>query len=166
MDRSPANDAEALATATRSAAYRLPLITESFAHLTGRTLVADGGDPALALWSAPRAIVAHGTGQDPIFFYGNRLALTLFEIAIADFIRMPSRLSAEPMARDERARLLARVAADDVIEDYAGVRISATGRRFRITQAVVWNLKDANGSIHGQAAAFDRWTLLDGPDHV
>ena len=33
------------------------------------------------------------------------------------------------------------------IDDYTGVRISASGRRFRIDKAVVWNLVDQEGSI-------------------
>jgi hypothetical protein len=109
------------------------------------------------LWTAPRVILAHGTEADPIFFYGNRMALDLFEIGAADFLCMPSRLSAEPLGRDERARLLDRVSRDGFIADYAGVRISAKGRRFRIQQAVVWNLVDEAGAIHGQAATFDSW---------
>ena len=44
-------------------------------------------------------------------------------------------------------------AAQGFIRDYAGVRIAASGRRFRIDDAVVWNLVDADGVRHGQAAA-------------
>jgi len=73
---------------------------------------------------------------------------------------MPSRLSAEPLAREERARLLAAVTARGFVDDYAGVRISRTGRRFRIERATVWNLADPAGLRLGQAAAFDRWTEL------
>jgi hypothetical protein len=46
------------------------------------------------------------------------------------------------------------VGRDGFIDDYAGTRISATGRRFRIERAVVWNLIDAAGVRHGQAAMF------------
>ena len=144
-----------------SAGPRLALIAASFARLTGRPLAPAGEDLAEAMWRAPRAVVAHGREADPVFFYGNRLALELFETPAASFIVMPSRLSAEPLLREERARLLARVAAQGFIDDYAGVRISATGRRFRIEQAVVWNLVDDEGAVHGQAATFDRWTRLD-----
>ncbi len=140
---------------------RIALIAESFERLTGGSLVDPQPDMAAALWIAPRAIVAHGTQADPIFFYGNRLALTLFETTPAEFIRMPSRLSAEPLLREERARLLDRVTRDGFIDDYAGIRISAKGRRFRIEQAIVWNLVDAEGETHGQAAAFDHWEPLD-----
>jgi hypothetical protein len=145
------------AFAARSAGPRLALIASSFERLTGRPLVADAAE----LWRAPRAVVAHGLEADPVFFYGNRLALELFETPAADFTRLPSRLSAEPLLREERARLLARVAEAGFIEDYSGVRVSATGRRFRIEQAVVWNLLDPAGALHGQAATFDRWTRLD-----
>jgi len=138
------------------AADRLALIAESFQRLTGQKLIDSDGD----LWTAPRAILAHGTEPDPVFFYGNALALSLFEMTPEQFAQLPSRLSAEPVHRDERARLLDRVTRDGYIDDYAGIRVSATGRRFRIEQAVVWNVIDAEGTIHGQAATFDRWTML------
>jgi hypothetical protein len=95
-----------------------------------------------------------------VFFFGNRVALELFEMDFAAFIALPSRLSAEPLLRNERKRLLARVAADGIISDYSGVRVSSTGRRFRIERATVWNLIDSQGVRHGQAALFDRWTPL------
>jgi len=47
------------------------------------------------------------------------------------------------------------------IADYAGVRVSASGRRFRIERATVWNLLDDAGGLHGQAAAFADWKRLD-----
>lgn len=143
-------------------AHRFALIAESYQRLLGHPLVeaATAGDPATALWQAPRVIVAHDTQADPVFFYGNRLALTAFEMDFAAFTRLPSRYSAEPLAREERARLLERVTRDGYIDDYAGIRISAQGRRFRIEQAVVWNLVDAAGHCHGQAATFERWLPL------
>lgn len=139
---------------------RLALIAESYARLLGQPLVAAGDDLERALWEAPRVIVAHATEDDPVFFYGNRKALEVFEMSFAEFTRLPSRFSAEPLAREERARLLKRVTRDGYIDDYAGVRISARGKRFRIAQAVVWNLVDAAGVHHGQAATFANWTPI------
>jgi len=141
-------------------AARIALIAESFARLLGRELVADGGDLVAQLWAAPLVVVAHGTGDDPQFFFGNRAALARFECPAAQFIGMPSRFSAEAPDRAERQALLDRVTRDGFIDDYAGVRISAKGRRFRIEQAAVWNLIDQAGAVHGQAAAFDRWSEL------
>jgi len=134
---------------------RLALIAASHARLLGKPLLAaDDDDIARLMWIAPQAIVAHGLEADPVFFYGNRMALQFFEMDFAAFTRLPSRLSAEPVARAERAQLLARVSRDGFIDDYAGVRVSATGRRFRIERATVWNLIDEHGQCHGQAASF------------
>jgi hypothetical protein len=137
---------------------RIARIATSYHALTGRNLVQPSHDIAHALWTAPAAIVAHGTEPDPIFFFGNETALRLFEMSFEDFTRLPSRHSAEPLARDERARLLDRVTRLGIIEDYAGVRISSTGRRFHITNAAVWNLTGAQGHPAGQAACFADWT--------
>lgn len=136
-------------------------IAQSYQQLLGQALVrSDDPDTWRALWLAPHAIVAHGTETDPVFFYGNRLALQVFEMDFAAFTRLPSRFSAEAPVREERARLLARVSRDGYIDDYSGVRIASSGRRFRIEQATVWNLVDADRSIHGQAATFAHWTEL------
>jgi predicted DNA-binding protein (UPF0251 family) len=78
----------------------------------------------------------------------------------AELTRTPSRLTAEAPNREERARLLAEVAARGFIDDYSGIRISKTGRRFRIAQATVWNLLSETGQPCGQAAMFSRWEFL------
>lgn len=119
-----------------------------------------GGDDAVAanlrraLWEAPRAIVAHGTEADPVFFYGNRLALQLFEMSFDEFARLPSRFSAEPMVREERAALLEKVAQQGYVDGYSGMRIAKSGRGFIISDGAVWNLVDEAGVLHGQAAVF------------
>ena len=132
---------------------RLALIAQSYQRLTGKPLLETPFD-ALALWHAPQAIVAHGTEQDPVFFYGNRLALQSFEMSFDEFTRLPSRFSAEPLAREARAALLERVARLGFVNDYSGVRIASSGRRFTISNATVWNLLDAADGYQGQAAAF------------
>ncbi len=134
---------------------RIALIASSFARLVGRPLVASGGDIVTALWETPQAIVAHGNEADPIFFFGNRAALRAFESSVEDFTRMPSRLSAEAPLRGERQALLDRVSRHGFIDDYAGMRVTATGRRFRIEKAVVWNLIDGDRVRRGQAAMFE-----------
>lgn len=138
-------------------------IAASFRRWTGRNLV---GDPSPAhdlvarLFDAPFVLLAHGTEADPVLTYGNRMALTLWETTWERFTRMPSRLTAEPQARDDRARALAEVARRGFVEDYRGVRVSGTGRRFLIERAVVWSLVDPAGRVAGQAAMFDAWTDL------
>ena len=139
------------------------LLTSSYRRWTGRDLVDAGlsaAEQARALYEAPFVVASHGTGDDPVFNYANRAALALFETAWADFTAMPSRLSAEPLERAPRAQLLERVSRQGFIDDYSGVRISATGRRFRIRNATVWNLVDARGAPAGQAVMFHDWEYL------
>jgi hypothetical protein len=131
---------------------RLALIFESYRCLTGKTLL-ESFDPE-ALWNAPCAIVAHGTQDDPVFFYGNRQALQMFEMSFAEFTSLPSRSSAEPMEQQARAMLLERVTSLGFVDDYSGMRITGSGKRFMIMNATVWNLVDEAGVYHGQAAMF------------
>jgi len=133
---------------------RIALIADSHQRLTGRPLVAAGGDLVAALWNAPLAVVAHGTEADPLFFFGNRAALTAFKADLSRFIGMPSRLSAEAPDRAERQALLDRVTAHGYVDDYAGSRVKLDGEHFRIENATVWNLIDKAGVRRGQAAAF------------
>ena len=145
-------------------ATHVQLLLDSFARLLGRELISRQGSAeaqAERLFQAPFVVVSHGTEADPILNYGNAAALALWEMDHATLTRTPSRLTAEPVHRDERARLLERTRRDGYVDDYAGIRISRTGRRFRIEQAIVWNLVDAAGIHRGQAATFDRWTPLD-----
>jgi len=150
---------------------RLRLIAESHQRLTGRPLTSplpqagEGlGERVMrdVLWRAPRVIVAHGTEADPVFFYGNRMALELFELSFSEFTRLPSRYSAEPMEREERERLLHKVSQQGYVDDYRGVRVARSGRRFMIAAATVWNLLDAAGVCHGQAATFTDWRYIGG----
>lgn len=139
-----------------SAGERLALIAGNFEMLVGRPLVEAGE----SIWTMPAAVVAHGTQDPPLFFYGNRQALALFRMSAGDFIGLPSYRSAEPALREERAAMLAKLEAEDVVTDYRGIRIAADGTRFRIDNAVVWNLIDEAGRRHGQAATFSDWELV------
>jgi nicotinamide mononucleotide adenylyltransferase len=139
-----------------SAGERLALIAESFERLVGRSLAPEGDN----IWTMQAAVVAHGTQDPPMFFYGNRQALSLFRMSAADFIGLPSYRSAEPSLREERAAMLAGLEAENVIRNYRGIRIAADGTRFRINNAVVWNLIDEAGLRHGQAATFSEWEML------
>ncbi len=133
------------------------LITGSFARLVGKSLVSEGEGPQWLYHDAPFAVLAHNTDPDPRFVYANHTAQTCFGYPWREFIGMPSRLSAEAPERAERQKLLDAVARDGFISDYKGVRISKSGRRFRIERAIVWQLMDREGRLHGQAAAFTEW---------
>lgn len=139
------------------------LLCQSYQRFTGQPLLPDlspQDEPIAALFAAPFALLSHGIEADPIFNFGNQTALTLFELTWEQLLQMPSRTSAEPLNQAERQRLLARVTQQGYIDDYSGVRISATGQRFLIREAIVWNLIDAQGQYQGQAAVFAQWFFL------
>jgi hypothetical protein len=139
------------------------VLARSLKHWTGRDLLPANYPPtelADKIFHAPFVLVSHGIEADPVLNYGNAAALALWEMSWSELTRIPSRLTAEAPNREERARLLATVKARGFIDDYSGVRISKTGRRFRIARATVWNLLKEDGQPCGQAAMFERWEFL------
>lgn len=138
-------------------------LLDSYRRCLGRELmprVGEAEEQAGALFTAPIVVVSHGPQDDPILNYGSQLALTLWEMTWEQLVRTPSRLTAEPVNRAEREWMLERALTQGYIDNYRGVRISSSGRRFLIEQAVVWNVADSAGSRRGQAATFSRWTFL------
>jgi hypothetical protein len=139
------------------------IIARSLKHWTGRDLLPgtiSAAEFTEKIFHAPFVLVSHGTEADPVLNYGNAAALALWEMSWAELTRTPSRLTAEAPNREERARLLAAVAQRGFIDDYSGVRISRTGRRFCIARATVWNLLGERGQPCGQAAMFSQWEFL------
>jgi hypothetical protein len=138
-------------------------LARSHRRFTGRDLLPGLFNPlglSRNLFEAPFVVVSHGTEPDPVLNYGNAAALRLWEMSWEELTRTPSRLTAEAPLREERARLLAAVTAHGFIDDYSGIRISKTGRRFHIARATVWNLVTERGEPCGQAATFSEWKFL------
>ncbi|MEV6285610.1 MEKHLA domain-containing protein [Kribbella sp. NPDC051770] len=129
------------------------LLTGSYQRLVGAPL----GDD---LDNADYGLLAHDTSADPLFTYANATALRLFEYSAEEFRGLPSRLSAEPDRQEDRDEFLKRVEKNGFGSGYSGVRISKSGRRFRIENVTLWNLVDADGASHGQAARIGSWTDL------
>ena len=139
------------------------VLARSLRHWTGRELLAsitEARELSQQVFAAPFVLVSHGTEADPVLNYGNQTALTLWEMSWEELTRTPSRFTAEAPNREERARLLAEVTRRGFIDNYSGVRIAKSGRRFRIARATVWNLLDAAGAPCGQAAMFEQWEFL------
>ena len=141
----------------------IQLLRDSFRRVLNRDLLDISQcevTVAKAIYHAPYMLVSHGTEADPLFNYANLVAQKLFEMSWAEFIQLPSRQSAEPPNREERAQLLATVTSQGYLEHYSGIRISKTGRRFWISDATVWNLRDRQENYYGQAAICSQWEYL------
>jgi MEKHLA domain len=138
-------------------------LLESFRHWIGQDLIDRAGDQdsqARRLFDATFVVVSHGMGVDPILNYGNQAALNLWDLSWEHFITTPSRLTAEADDRAERERILMQARGKGYYDGYRGVRISSTGRRFLVEQAVIWNVIDPAGHRIGQAATFSQWSYL------
>lgn len=138
------------------------LLAASHLKLVGRPLLPESTENDLdhALFHSDKiALLSHvlpppddtSTKREPVFNYGNLRAQRLFEMSWAELTNLPSRESAPGPEHEkvslremqaERAMLLERVARDGYIDDYSGVRVSSSGRLFRIQNATVWNVYD------------------------
>ena len=140
-------------------------LLDSFRARVGKELILRGGDAreeAHRLFDAPLIAVSHGTETDPILNYGNAAALALWELSPLELIATPSRLTAEAELREAREHVLEETARKGFVSGYTGVRVSRTGRRFRIQDVTVWNVTDADARLLGQTATFAHWEWLDG----
>ncbi len=132
----------------------------SYRQLTGEDLIDEVTTPLLLarhLFYAPFVLVSHGLGADPVLNYGNRQALELWEMDWVSFTRTPSRLTAAADQQPEREAFLSQAQSQGYVRDYRGLRVSRTGRRFWIKNALVWNVLGPQETRLGQAAKFAAW---------
>jgi PAS domain-containing protein len=136
------------------------LLVGSYRRLLGQDppFLAPGQTDARWLYrEASACVLAHNTDPDPHFIYANKAAQRLFEYDWDEFVSLPSRLSAEAPNREARQRLLECVDRDGFATGYSGVRIAKSGRRFRMEDGVLWQLRARDGGLRGVAATFARW---------
>ena len=138
-------------------------IAASFRHWTGHDLFVSDSAEGLAydLYYAPFVVLSHGAQAEPLFCYANRTAQKLFNMPWEKFIGLPSRLSALMDAQEERERMLKLAERQGYIAGYRGVRVTADGQKFRIKDAILWNVMDESlQNKIGQAATFSEWEWL------
>ncbi|HQU63824.1 MAG TPA: MEKHLA domain-containing protein, partial [Nitrosomonas sp.] len=90
--------------------YLLDLL-DSYAHWTGKELISRSDSSFVQvqrLFDSPFVVVSYALQDDPVLNYGNRTALDLWEMDWDRFTQTPSRLTAEPVNREERARMLSQ----------------------------------------------------------
>ena len=142
------------------------LILASYRHWLQSELIPPATTPELTaknLFEAPFVVLAHNTDADPIYTYGNRSALELWERDWEELVQMPSRQSAESSQQAQlvRNQLLADSRSYGYTEGFSGVRVSKSGKRICIEDVILWDLLDSAAQYQGQAAVFSKWTFLD-----
>jgi len=123
-------------------------LLDSYAHWVKQELIQRNGTPleqAKRLFNSAFVVASHGVENDPLLNYGNQAALNLWAMDWQQFTQTPSRLTAEPVNREKRARMLEQARTQGYISDYCGVRISSTGKRFLVDQAIIWNIHNVHG---------------------
>lgn len=138
------------------------LLQQSYQHFLGEDLLLaqQPEDLARLLFRAPYVLLSHNAESDPIFTYANMKAIELFGYSWDELTQLPSRLSAGHAHQTERDNLLAEVNQKGYSKNYRGIRVTKSGQRFLINNAVVWNLRDSKGRYVGQAAKFADWEYL------
>ncbi len=116
---------------------------------------------AQELFACTSPVLAHDGSSDPRLVYCNAAALQLWCRPWAEMVGMPSRLTAPPQERKERADALKTAQQADAYQGYRGIRIDRQGRRFAIHNARIWTLWDEQGCRCGQAASFSNWWWID-----
>lgn len=143
-------------------ATHIQLLNDSYQRLFNQPLItAQEDNLAKTLFYAPFVLLSHNNASEPLFNYANHQGLELFEFDWRELITTPSKKSAEVINQTERAKLLQQVTEQGFISHYQGIRISKTGKRFKILQATVWNLIDPHGDYQGQAACFAHWQFIE-----
>ena len=95
-----------------------------------------------ALFEAAAVVVSHNTQTPPVFNYGNAAALSLWGLSWHEFTALPSERSAadDTDVQSSRKKALEAAKAQGVVREYSGVRVTSTGRRFQLEDAVLWTI--------------------------
>tara|TARA_Y100001970_G_scaffold144480_1_gene177441 strand:- start:413 stop:892 length:480 start_codon:yes stop_codon:yes gene_type:complete len=135
----------------------------SYEHFIGESVV-DCKDKfsssSEALFHLKHPLLVHDTQSDPIFCYGNLLALKIFEYNWKELLKLPSRLSAEVTQQKDRSKMMKEIQKTGYAKGYSGIRITKTGKRIQIEDTTIWNLLGPNSQFSGQAALIKIFNYL------
>ena len=149
--------------AGKSATEHIAILAKNYQQYFSEPMLASSSEKDFlqAVWQGEFVVLSHGIEEDPIFNFANLCAQQLFEMDFETITQLPSRKSAGPSTQQERNSLMSQVTTKGCIDDYSGIRVSATGKQFYIERAKVWNLADEAGEYYGQAAMFSDWKVID-----
>ena len=136
----------------------LEIVLENLTRWTGYDLIADYGFARETLgqqiFAANFYLLSQNHADDPILNYGNDRVLQLWEVSWDELTNMRSQDTAKPVDRSTRLAMMERVKSQNYLSGYSGIRISKTGKEFKILDVTIWNVFARNGEPYGQAAWF------------
>ncbi len=140
------------------------IILNSYSDLLKDELIdrdTDKLNQAKNLYYADFVVFSHNTDTDPLYNYGNKMGLQLWEMDWQQLMATPSRTTTQPLLREEREKLLNQTESQGYVTNIQGIRISAQGTKYQIDDITTWNLKDNQGKDCGQAATFSQWQIIN-----
>jgi len=136
----------------------LSIVLENLKRWTSYDLIKEYGfseeNLGEQVFDADFYILSHNNAADPILNYGNDRVLKLWETSWEELTTMYSRDTAKPVNLSARLAMIEQVKLQNYISGYSGLRISKTGKEFKILDVTIWNILTNNGDLYGQAAWF------------
>jgi hypothetical protein len=140
------------------------LMLDNLKRWTSYDLVQDAGfsqeNLGEQIFNSNLYILSHNGAPDPILNYGNKKVLELWEVSWEELTSMYARNTAKLDDQQAREDMMRKAKEQNYVSNYNGIRISKTGREFRILEGTIWNLFTNNGNPYGQAAWFKKVEFL------
>jgi MEKHLA domain len=134
------------------------MMLENLQRWTGYDLMKEYGFSLDTLgaevFNADFYILSHNNATDPILNYGNKQVLDLWEVSWEELTTMHSKDTTKPVDRQARSVMMEQAKIHNYVNGYSGVRVSKTGKEFKILDGTIWNLFVNNDEPYGQAAWF------------
>ena len=107
-------------------------------------------------------ILSHGTQQDPIYNYGNKASLLLFDETLENLCQTPSRYSTVESLMQDREQLIQQIADVGYGTITNALRTTTRGKLFVMETIWIWHVHHPNnGQRIGLAALYDRSKVKD-----
>ena len=138
-------------------------MNESFKRWTDQYLIDPHHQPeefSRLLYFAPFVVFAVSNHPDPRFSYANESSQKLFLYNWNEFTALPSTTPIEPSDFPQSQRMLDECSSQGFSKAFEGIRITSTGKRFKIGRTILWNIIDDSGRKIGKAVVFNKWEFI------
>lgn len=106
-------------------------------------------------------ILSHGTQPDPIYNYGNRASLILFDQTLENLCKTASRYSTVESLMEDREQLIQQINSVGHGTISNAIRTTTKGKLFVMETIWIWHVYHPDGRRIGLAALYDRSKVKD-----